>query len=636
MAISTTSPPRTGGHLEDPTDRRPATDRGVLLVAALAVGVPVLATIEVLQPVNVVLAAVLLLLGPGHCVTVASGIRPLGLRLGLTLAVSTGLCVVVATALLYLHLWSVPLFTVMFGVVTLALAAAAVPRPSRPRVAGRFVALAVLPVVLGLAAGVLEPGPQDAPPAAQSRTDSSVSSPSVPIEQFTTARVWAVGHQWWALVWDDASGTYRFQRRTPANGQWRQVGLQVDAARGDAIDVLWTRERLIVLVAASSSDESPASLRAVEFLPNADGSSWLQDMAVPVTVAAGATSSPSLGRDGTGRFWASYVQEGRVWVTHTATEDPSLWVRPVPVSASAPADQLTIVDGTTLVRLREGRLGLLWSNGSSRRIFWATDLTAVDERRAPRVTSLGVPRANVGLVTLEAVSANGSGHVYLVAQGWARDARDEPGRPIRVLLSRDRDNRWRPFPVTVGDTVTGTALATDAVRRTLYVFVADRCCPRVPTSYLVTSMDDPVLDGPDTQGPLLPTAGSGLTRYAVRLTGGDAAAARMLRDDVLSPAPARAPSVEPTLEDARPATAAAPSDRPLVRVRDLVVSVGVLALLGLLLALLQAETAAARSDSVPRRGEALVHRLRPPRWVDVTLAVVACGVLLPRLWGLLT
>ena len=65
-----------------------------------------------------------------------------------------------------------------------------------------------------------------------------------------------MGPQWWALVWDQASGSYTFQRRT-TGGRWQYAGLTVKAARADAIDVLWSGTRLVVVVAGSGSEDGP-------------------------------------------------------------------------------------------------------------------------------------------------------------------------------------------------------------------------------------------------------------------------------------------------------------------------------------------------------------------------------------------
>ena len=279
-------------------------------------------------------------------------------------------------------------------------------------------------------------------------------------------------------------------------------------------------------------------------MPSADGSGWVKDTAQPVPVVAGETTSPSLEKDGAGRVWASYVQDGRVWVTHTGTEGLASWTDPVPVSARS-TDRVNTGDSTALVRLGQGQLGLLWSDGSSRRLFWATGLGATDEQAAPRVSVVPVPDVNAGLVALEGVTADGAGHVYLVAQGSTRAAAGGAARPVRVLLSRDEQDQWHPSRLTLSDTVTGTALATDTGTRTLYLFVANACCPRVATSYLTTSMDDPVLATASAKEAPVSTGGTGLTRDLVRLTGGDPGAARMLRDELLSPSPA-SPSPRPS------------------------------------------------------------------------------------------
>jgi hypothetical protein len=630
MMTTSTTPPPGSGLQEDPSAQvdapRPSPDRGVVVAAILAVAVPVLGTVDVLRPVAGVLGVLLLLAGPGYCVVVAAGFRNAGLRLAVTVAVSLGTTVLVAATLLYLGLWSVPAFAFCFGIVTLVLAAAALPPAGRRRAVRRFALIAAGPVALGLVVGLLVPG-EEPGPAGTSRAETRTAG----LPQTTTARVWSVGSQWWALMWDQASGSYTFQRRTTAGGSWQYGGLTVKAARGDAIDVVWTGTRLVVVVAGSASDDRPPALRALAFVPSADGSGWARDTAQPVSVAAGETTAPSLERDGSGRFWVSYVRDGRVWVTHTVTGDVVSWTDPVPVSAR-PTDRVNTGDTTALVRLAGGQLGLLWSDGADRRLFWATGLAAAGPPAAPRVSVVPAAGLNAGPVALEGVTADGAGHVYLVAQGRTRATADGAARPLRVLLSRDPQGRWQASRLPLSDTVTGTALATDPGTRTLYLFAANTCCPRVATSYLTTSMDDPVLTAPSVKVTPVSTGETGLNRDLVRLTGGDSSAARMLRDDVLSPLPP-AKSPPPV---ASPSGQAAAQPGHSFRVRDLIVGLAVLATVALMVMLLRAETVAARRSTVRAAGEPSGGRLRAPSWVGLTLVVVSCGVLLPRLWGLLT
>ncbi|QWZ09566.1 hypothetical protein KRR39_07380 [Nocardioides panacis] len=630
MTTSTTPPPGSGLQ-EDPSAQvdapRPSPDRGVVVAAILAVAVPVLGAIDVLRPVAGVLGVLLLLAGPGYCVVVAAGFRNVGLRLAVTFAVSLGTVVLLASTLLYLGLWSVSAFAFCFGTVTLLLAATALPAPGRRRAVRRFAVLAAGPVALGLVIGLLLPGGGAEPGQAGT---SRPAPRAVGLPQTTTARVWSVGTQWWGLMWDQGSGSYTFQRRTRAGGSWQYGGLTLKAARGDAIDVVWTGTRLVVVAAGSASGDRPPALRALTFVPSADGSGWVQDSAPPAALATGETTAPSLERDGSGRFWVSYVQDGRVWLTHTLAVDARTWTAPVPVSAR-PTDRVSSGDATALVRLGGGQLGLLWSDGAARRLFWATGFAASGRPAAPQVSLVPVRGLDAGPVALEGVTADGAGRVYVVARG-GRTIVNGAARPLRVLLSRDQQDRWRASRLPLSDTVTGTALATDAGTRTLYVFAANTCCPRAATGYLTTSMDDPVPTAPSVKVTPVSTGETGLNRDLVRLTGGDPAAARMLRDDVLSPLP---PAASPPPVASRSGQAAAEPSRAF-RVRDLIVGLAVLATVALMVMLLRAETVAARRSTVRAADEPAGGRLRATSWVGLTLVVVSCGVLLPRLWGLLT
>jgi hypothetical protein len=397
--------------------------------------------------------------------------------------------------------------------------------------------------------------------------------------------------------------------------------------------VLWSGTRLVVVVADSGAGGRPAGLRALAFVPSADGAAWVPDTTKPVELVAGETTAPSVEKDGSGRLWTSYVSDGRVWLTHTATADLTRWTEPVPVSAGR--TRLDTGDSTALVQLGRGQLGLLWSAGPARRVFWATGLAAAG-RAAPRVSALPVPGANTGPVTLEGVTADGSGRVYLVARGQRSTTANGPARPVRQLLSRDPRNHWKSSRLVVSDTVTGTALATDTSTRTLYVFAANACCPRVATSYLTTSMDDPILGRASARGaPVSTGGGTGLTGDLVRLSGGDPGAARMLRDDVLGP-PAAAPAPSSNAPSAASGPAAAPTGSSF-QARDVLVWLGVLATVALVVMLLRAETVAAGRSTVRRaEEEPAAGRFHAPHWTGLSLAVLACVVLLPRLWGLLT
>ena len=79
MMTTSTTPPPGSGLREDPSAHvgrpDPSPDRGVLVVAALALAVPVLSTIDVLRPVSALLGVLLLVAGPGYCVVVAAGFR---------------------------------------------------------------------------------------------------------------------------------------------------------------------------------------------------------------------------------------------------------------------------------------------------------------------------------------------------------------------------------------------------------------------------------------------------------------------------------------------------------------------------------------------------------------------------------
>ena len=159
--------------------------------------------------------------------------------------------------LLYLGLWSLTAFSFGFGIVTLLLAAAAVPRRARRRSVRRFVLFAAVPVVLGLLVGLLVPGARPEPDPAATSRPLNIGIAATP--QTTTSRLWSVGPQWWALVWDEASGSYTFQRRTTTGGRWQDAGQTSRLPAGTPSTCCGPAPGLVVVVAGSASDAGPPS-----------------------------------------------------------------------------------------------------------------------------------------------------------------------------------------------------------------------------------------------------------------------------------------------------------------------------------------------------------------------------------------
>ena len=271
----------------------------------------------------------------------------------------------------------------------------------------------------------------------------------------------------------------------------------------------------------------------------------------------------------------------------------------MPVSTS-PSARVDTGDSTALVQLGQGRLGLLWSDGASRRLFWATGLAAAG-RAAPQVSALPVPGVNTGWSLSRASPPTVSGHVYLVARGARRATADGPARPVRELLSRDDQNHWK-----------SSRLAVSAVRDRHRARDGHRHAHAVPVrrERLLSPRRD--LLPHDQHG--RPGPGRGLRagptgvdrrdrpdRRPGPADRRDPGAARMLRDDVLGP-PAPAPTTSSKASSAAPGRAAAQSGSSF-GLRDVLVWLAVLSTLALVVMLLRAETAAAGSSTVRRAGE---------------------------------
>lgn len=280
------------------------------------------------------------------------------------------------------------------------------------------------------------------------------------------SKLWYHDGFWWATLYSPTAHGHRIHQLSASRQTWIDTGVLVDERRGSRQDVLADGDRLYVV---SRFAGAPAQNRFIRFGYDDGTHVYVPDTGYPVNIPGGGTESMSVAKDSTGRLWIAYTLASQVYVGCTSGTDAE-WSAPFVVPGSA-GDALAADDIATVQALRDGTLGVFWSNQVTETDYFAVHLDeagpADPEAWHVEIAAQG-NRVADDHFNLKVTSDN-----RLLAA--IKTSRTAPSATLIGVLERSPQGHWSPLRTvaTVQYTPTRPALLLDEDARRVYVFYSD-------------------------------------------------------------------------------------------------------------------------------------------------------------------
>ena len=295
---------------------------------------------------------------------------------------------------------------------------------SRPLSASGLVVIALMAVVTAMAR-----------PAGAATGDIGYEGPSYqgaynsPSGSKVEHKLWWNDGSWWASMFDPVSADYHIFKLEAATQSWRDTGVALDPRPGSRADTLWDGTHLYVashLYSTTPAAGYPTYL--YRFGYDASTDAYRLDAGFPVTINNWKSETLSLAKDSTGKLWATWVADGKVWVNATTGGDAT-WGTPfvLPVTGSAgSADEIS-----GIVAFGGNKVGVMWSNQVDWAMYFSIHVDGqADTAWQPSTAALnGTYNADDHI----SLKADSTGRVFAAV----KTDQTAPTAPLTMLLVRD-------------------------------------------------------------------------------------------------------------------------------------------------------------------------------------------------------
>jgi hypothetical protein len=282
---------------------------------------------------------------------------------------------------------------------------------------------------------------------------------------------------WWAHMWHAASGDFHIFRLDPTTQAWSDTGVATDTRSNTHADVLWDGSRLYVASHKFVPDEEPAVVGSASYLYrfryDAGAKRYALDSGFPATINNYATETLVIAKDSTGKLWATWQQDNRIYVNATSGDD-RLWG--VPFTLPVEGATVTVDDISSVVAFGGRSIGVMWSNQSlaAAGVYFAVHLDGKPatawEPSQVAASGRGFADDHINLMS------DSSGRVLAAVKA----SFTMPTQPLALLLARNpATGDWTKYPVaTVAECPTRPRLVLDEENRGLHVYYT---APAPPT-----------------------------------------------------------------------------------------------------------------------------------------------------------
>lgn len=324
------------------------------------------------------------------------------------------------------------------------------------------------------------------PTAAGAPGDVGVQGPSftgvtAPTGEKPESKLWFNDGRWWASMFAVASGRWHifYLDRGASPKTWVDTGTVVDDRANSLSDALWTGTKLYVAshIKATSNTNATAGLpsRLYRFSYDSGSKTYTVDTGFPVVINNTSSETLTLDRDSTGRLWATWTQQKKVYVNATTTGDQ--WGTPfvLPINnTTVDADDIS-----TLVRFGS-RIGVLWSSQSDSAVYFSSHASSDPVTTWTATHAVTVPGSGEAddHLNIKELQADPDGRIFAVIKTSLENT--GATAPMIIVLARSPSGGWsRATFGTVADCHTRPTLMLDTTNNLVRVYATapDSGCP---------------------------------------------------------------------------------------------------------------------------------------------------------------
>jgi hypothetical protein len=320
-------------------------------------------------------------------------------------------------------------------------------------------------------------------------SDPIPNPPSAPTADVGQAKVWELDDRWWAALVEPSSGAFHIYGLDGEGKHWVDTGVAIDGRAGVHPDAIVSGGRLYV-VSSARSRIATARPEVRRFSYTAGGG-WTLDRGFPVAAYDVGVSSPSIGRDSSGRVWVSFVDQGHVYVNASGADENDwgpAW------RMTGPGTVVRDEDVARLVAYGGNRIGVFWSNQVDETFRFAShpDGAKVADPDAwtteTAASGVGIADNHIDLMT---APIGGAERVMAVVKTSRNvGAQADRNAPLIVVLAQRPEGGWAQSIVgRVRDHQTRPMLLIDPTNR-LAVVTTTRGDVGSHIAWQVASLDD--------------------------------------------------------------------------------------------------------------------------------------------------
>jgi hypothetical protein len=165
---------------------------------------------------------------------------------------------------------------------------------------------------------------------------------------------------WWGNLWDTASSEFHIFRFNAATSSWVNTGVTTETRSNTHHDVLWDGTTLYVASyrfvndGLPSEPNFPTTMRRYSY----NSSTKTYSLLTSRNIHNRKVETMSIDKDSSGRVWATWQQDNRIYLNVTAT-DGTTWGTPFPHPASL--GTVSVDDNSALIAFGPGKMGVMWS-----------------------------------------------------------------------------------------------------------------------------------------------------------------------------------------------------------------------------------------------------------------------------------